>query len=330
VPVTFVSAGPAYNLAYEILSNNAPANGSTPNQVRFTLRNNTTNQPASNQLLNFSASGTANIVPQSAMTDINGQVMVDMTSTVMGSQQLTGYLQSTPAVTVSAPMNFTDSLANYQIHVDVITNNAAGNAIAQNQVRFTLTNSVGAPLSGRILDFTPAPGMATLQFVANGTTNANGEITVAVSASSPSFYSSIKASLREEPTVSAIATMAFSRYQVAVIYATAGKNVGVQDLLASVYLRDNGIENSNNDYSVTVTGDTVERVCSANYVFNGLACSGGQPNTLLYKTSSVPLVWRITTKVQGPASNIRSQNYLHCNQAATLVVYHEVFGNFGR
>ncbi|HHH1370397.1 TPA: Ig-like domain-containing protein, partial [Yersinia enterocolitica] len=106
VPVTFVSAGPAYNLAYEILSNNAPANGSTPNQVRFTLRNNTTNQPVSNQLLIFTASDTAVVTPQNAYTDINGQVTVNVTSNVQRLQDVTARLQSEPTVMNSVILNF--------------------------------------------------------------------------------------------------------------------------------------------------------------------------------------------------------------------------------
>ncbi|CNI18717.1 Ig-like domain-containing protein [Yersinia pekkanenii] len=105
--VTFTegTVQPSYILSSGSIT--SPADGTTEARVPFTLMDMRTGLPASGQLLNFNASGSATIIPQ----NINGQVTVDMFSTVVGSQQLIATLNSVPSVTSGAPVNFTVLMA---------------------------------------------------------------------------------------------------------------------------------------------------------------------------------------------------------------------------
>lgn len=106
--ITFVAAAPEYTLSYEVLRNNAPADGVTPNQVRYTLRNIQTSQPVSNQFLTFTTNGQGTVSPSSAYSDANGQVTVSMTSSVVQGVQLIATLQSSSDVKAIVPLMFSD------------------------------------------------------------------------------------------------------------------------------------------------------------------------------------------------------------------------------
>jgi len=150
--------------------NFASADGSAINRITFTLTQDGVGIPK--QSLSFTSnSPTARITPTTALTDQNGQIVVDIQNTTSGETIVTARVESLLGIQpVNVIVTFT---ANFRIIYEVIANSAPANGIAQNQVWFTVT-----PTNSLI----PQPGIAMSFSVTNdanlsttqGTTDVNG------------------------------------------------------------------------------------------------------------------------------------------------------------
>ncbi|TKI06089.1 Ig-like domain-containing protein [Martelella alba] len=163
---------PVFLLTSNTLVNNTPA-GSGVNRILFMLT--ADNAPAANQQLSFSVSpSTASVTPASALTNANGQVEVDVSSSVAGDITVTANATDTGLQPIHVVVVFTAVVQRYFIANEVLTDHALANGSAQNRVRFTVlsrANNMPQPNIGLTFSVT---GNAQLA-VSSGTTNAQGQ-----------------------------------------------------------------------------------------------------------------------------------------------------------
>ncbi len=103
--LSFSQAAISYQLASEILSNGAPANGTAQNTVRVRLTNAATGQGVPGQLLNVSVNGAASY-PSIVSTNNDGYAYISLSSLTIGTVIVTVSLQSNPSVNTTATVNF--------------------------------------------------------------------------------------------------------------------------------------------------------------------------------------------------------------------------------
>jgi adhesin/invasin len=178
VPDTSV---PTTNLS--IVTNNAIANGTATNSVEAHITDKNGN-PIASQAVTFTiASGTGTFVGTATVTtDVNGNAIISLTSTVAGSVGITATIGG-QAITFGSPATVIfvagpPDISNPSTQLTIVTNNAAANGTATNSVQAHIVDANGNPVANQTVTFAVASGTANIVGTATVTTDINGNATI--------------------------------------------------------------------------------------------------------------------------------------------------------
>lgn len=166
--------------AFEVTTNNSPANGSTPNVALVTVKDPTGN-PVSGANVDISADKTtvsfaaAKRATTTQQTDANGQLRVSFTDTVAETVTLTATLANGNNKTASAQFTADSSTAQLQ-NLQVTKNNSAANGTAANAAEVYVKDAKGNAISGMTVSW--KADKSTVKFAGASTTDSNGKATV--------------------------------------------------------------------------------------------------------------------------------------------------------
>jgi len=173
--VTFVADASTAQIAdgaLSIESNNAVANGSTPNAVRVRVTDKNGNS-VSGQRVSFSATNSATM-GASGTTDTNGSLIMPVTSLTAGISTVTASVNSSSQ---SIDLTFVADSSSAQIatgNMTVTADNAVANGQGSNQVQVLVTDTNGNPLANQTVNFTASNGASIDD---SAITDAQGRIT---------------------------------------------------------------------------------------------------------------------------------------------------------
>jgi len=160
--VTFLADAGSAGLAsgsLSVIADNAPANGIATNEVRALVQDSNGN-PVPGITVNFSATNGASIITASAVTDNNGVANTAIMSTIAGESVITGVVNGSSD---SASVTFIADMTTVQLSaLSVIADNALANGTDENNVRATVTDAHGNPLSGMTVTFTANNGASVV------------------------------------------------------------------------------------------------------------------------------------------------------------------------
>lgn len=176
VPTTFL----------EVVSTGAVADGVATNSVRANITDAFGN-PAANVTVTFQIiSGTADPVGSlTVTTDANGQAVLELTSTVVNTVDITAQVNgsvitngspATVAFVVDVP-----SVSAPTTRLEVVVNGADADGVATNSVKAVITDANGNPVANQTVTFQIASGDGTFTTPATVTTDINGEAMVSLS-----------------------------------------------------------------------------------------------------------------------------------------------------
>ncbi|WP_213992599.1 Ig-like domain-containing protein [Sodalis sp. dw_96] len=107
VIVTFTEPVRLYFIANEVITDNAPAGGVIPNQVRFTVYTLDGFVPQPGIAMSFSVTGSARVLPSSGPTDLDGTIAVEIYNNVAQPVTLTARITSEPTTDSNVDLSFT-------------------------------------------------------------------------------------------------------------------------------------------------------------------------------------------------------------------------------
>ncbi len=124
--------------------------------------------------------GAANIVETNPVsTDVNGDAVITLNSTVVGTVTLTATVNGTPITNGSpATVIFTvdvPSVINPATALSVVVTDVVADGTALNKVKAHIEDAQGNPVPGATIEFVIATGTAQFDGPATITTDANGD-----------------------------------------------------------------------------------------------------------------------------------------------------------
>ncbi|MDL4616942.1 Ig-like domain-containing protein [Citrobacter amalonaticus] len=176
VSVTFIADTSTARIAdgaLERVTNDALADGTTPNSVKATVTDANGNILIG-QTVNFSAGNGASIAA-SGTTGNDGTVTMTLTSTVVGDSTVTASINNSSE---SVDVTFVADTGTAQIAagaLEIVETGARADGETTNSVKATVTDARGTPLPDQIVTFSADNG-ATI--AASGTTGGNGTVTM--------------------------------------------------------------------------------------------------------------------------------------------------------
>ncbi len=181
--VTFVAGPPSVtNPATKLVvtANNAVADGVAKNSITAHIVDANGN-PIANQDVAFSTSGINPVIK----TDINGDAVLDLSSTIVGTVTVTAKVNGliitfgSPAIVffVAGPV----AVSNPSTALSVVTNNAIANGLATNSVKAHVADANGNPVAGQSVVFSIASGSgAFVGGISTVTTDINGDAVISL------------------------------------------------------------------------------------------------------------------------------------------------------
>ena len=146
------------NITLTITKDNSVGDGKTTNQALATLSD-INNNPVTNTKVVWALDAPASLKNTQAVTDTNGQVTTDFTSTAAGIVTLTVQAGDKSA---SQQGHFTANPANNVIDTMFVTkDNSVANGIAGNRVKITVKDSSGAPVNNANVSLSADKGTVT-------------------------------------------------------------------------------------------------------------------------------------------------------------------------
>ncbi len=165
---------PNLTLSAVVVNNNAVANDTAANTIRYTVRN-ASAMPVSNEQINFSVIlGSAVLSPQTGFTNSQGELLLSIFSSVAGEVVVQAYLASQPAISQNTQVNFISAGITYILTVTIIRDHAPANGNTPITLLYRLVNEQSQPVGQKQLGFS-VTGNATLSST-SGYTNNSGEI----------------------------------------------------------------------------------------------------------------------------------------------------------
>lgn len=150
--VTFSEEKHAYTISYLITQNNMPADGSSLNQVCFTLLDN--GLPAPGILLTFLGTQGLSCSPN-GVTDSNGQAVAYCSATDSSKQyKIFGDYYDGNAAVVAEGIQFSAALPQGVITSTVETSNIPANGSSKHTITYKVSNGNGSALSGIAISLT--------------------------------------------------------------------------------------------------------------------------------------------------------------------------------
>lgn len=189
--VEFVAGPPDLSnplTAIIIDANDADADGTATNIVRAHIVDAYGN-PVASQTIVFSYTGTATAAgPLTLTTDPAGNAILTLTSTTIGTVDVTATVNGTPIINGSpATVRFTafPDPTNPQTQLIVVTDNAFADNVATNSIRAHVVDNQGNPMAGAQVIFTIASGDATITTPQPLVTDANGDVIIFLTSATP-------------------------------------------------------------------------------------------------------------------------------------------------
>jgi adhesin/invasin len=180
--VTFISGtsnpgNPA--TALSVVINNAPADGYSVNSVKAHIADINGNPVANATVVFTIASGTANFASTATVTtDANGDAIVTLTSTVIGSVDITATVDGSPIPNGSPATVFfvvgAPDVTNPGTMLSVVADNALADGAATNRVLAHIVDAQGHPVPNATIVFAIASGTANFVGSVTIVTDANG------------------------------------------------------------------------------------------------------------------------------------------------------------
>jgi len=167
----FVAAATANTISVTMTTDNAQADGVTPNVARATVKD-STGKALSGVTVNWTTSGSAKLAANSSVTDADGNATVNLTDSVAES----GLTVTATAGDASASTTTTFVGIQQNIAVEMTTDNSPADGTTPNVARATVTDSSGKALSGVTVNWATS-GSAKLA-AASSVTDASGNATV--------------------------------------------------------------------------------------------------------------------------------------------------------
>ena len=182
--VTFV-AGPVSASASKlsVVADNAIADGTSTNSIQAHITDANGN-PIANQSVVFTiASGTGSFVGSATVTtDINGNAVISLTSTVVGQVGITATVGGNNIATGSpATVTFISGTPDPNSPATVLTvvaNNAAADGASTNSVKAHIADINGNPVANQTVVFSIASGTGNIVGSGTVTTNASGDAVI--------------------------------------------------------------------------------------------------------------------------------------------------------
>lgn len=240
------SVEPVLQLTSEVLNNNAEANGSDTNVIRFLLKDLTTGLGVANQILQLSHTGSAQ-VQSSVTTSSSGYATVTVSNSIAESVIITARLSSDLSLYSNATITFTAQHIQYQLTSTIDHNNAVANGVDANILTYRLERK------------DTGQGVANQSIVISRTGSAQGPNNVITDAAG---YAQVKSSNTvAEPTV-----VTGRLYVDSTVYNTATLNFtspAAQYYLSSQVISNNALADGESENRVrfiltnAVTGNPV-------------------------------------------------------------------------
>ncbi|HAS8622938.1 TPA: hypothetical protein I7784_22000, partial [Vibrio vulnificus] len=162
---------------YEVITNNALADGSAANEVRVTLKDGSDNAVAG-ESFSFTVSGSAQAAsPVTVTTDVNGQASFMLTNTVAEAVTVTSMHESGSrdvTVTFTADSSSAD-INNANSSFVVVSDGAVASGSAKNAVAVELKDANGNAVAGESITFSMT-GSALATSPLTGVTDPNGRV----------------------------------------------------------------------------------------------------------------------------------------------------------
>jgi adhesin/invasin len=171
------------NTTLSVIQDNAQADLQQQNIIRATVVDDNGNPLAGYPVLFSIDAGVAAPVNTSPVTtDANGIAEWRLISDVAGAVHVSASIHGISFVN-NNPVTVTfiaaePSVESSQTKLEVTQDDAIANGVAENLVKATITNLLGAPVSNQTVVFEITNGTATMSQNATGTTDANGEVTL--------------------------------------------------------------------------------------------------------------------------------------------------------
>jgi len=144
--VTFSAEVHVYTMSYLITQNNMPADGSSLNQVRFTLLDN--GLPAAGKLLTFLGTQGLSCSPN-GVTDSNGHAVAYCSATDSSTQyKILGNYDEGRIDALAEGIQFSAALPQGVITSTVETSNIPANGSSKHSITYKISDGNGSPLSG--------------------------------------------------------------------------------------------------------------------------------------------------------------------------------------
>ncbi|WP_336854496.1 Ig-like domain-containing protein [Pseudescherichia vulneris] len=167
----FVAAATTNTISVTMITDNAQADGVTPNVARATVKD-STGKALSGVTVNWSTTGSAKLSAGSSVTDSNGNATVNLTDTVAES----GLTVTATAGEATGTTTTTFVGIQQNIAVVMTTDNSPADGTTPNVARATVTDGNGKPLSNVTVNWTTT-GSAKLA-AATSVTDGSGVATV--------------------------------------------------------------------------------------------------------------------------------------------------------
>ncbi len=171
-------------------SNDADADGVEENIVRVHIAD-TFGNPVPGQTIEFSYTGVATPGgPLLLVTDEHGNAVLVLTSTTVGTVEVTATVNGTPIPNGSpAEVRFTTfpDTAHPDTYIVVVTDNAFADNAATNSIRAHVIDNLGNPMAGAEVTFTITSGEATIVTPQPVITDANGDAIILLTSRKAGF-----------------------------------------------------------------------------------------------------------------------------------------------
>ncbi|WP_421323173.1 Ig-like domain-containing protein [Aeromonas veronii] len=215
-----------------IVTSEAPADGSSPNQVTATVTD-TEGNPVPNAEVSFATTGSAVLSAQTGMTDAQGQVVITLTSTKAETVTVTA---THAGQSMTADSRFVADGSTATVSALVATTDAVANGVASNSVTATVTDATGNPIANAEVSFATT-GSAVLS-AQTGMTDAQGQVVITLTST-------------KAETVTVTATHAGQNMTADSRFVADGSTATVSALVATTDAVANGV--ASNDVTATVT-----------------------------------------------------------------------------
>lgn len=284
---------------FTVTTNNSPANGTTPNMALITVKDTNGNAvsnvnvsvTADKSTVSFIALKSARTAGAAMQTDVNGQLRVALTDSVVEAVTLTASLDN--GNTRTASVQFTADATTAQIQdLKIIKDKSTANGSMANSAEVYVRDVNGNAVSGAQVNW--SADKPTAAFSASAVTDVSGKTTVQFTDSVAEAVT-IKAQLANGSSMTAsssfIADTATAQLQDLLVTKNGSAANGSDANTAQVYVKDaagNPIQNQDVTWSVDKTGITL--------VSGGKTDATGK--TTVSYTSTVAQTFQLTATLQ--------------------------------